>query len=1589
ALRAALQFLLARHESLRSRFPAVAGRPQLQVDAPGPLQLIELDLCAADEAVLQAELTRHARAPFALATGPLLRAVLVRRADEEHLLMLGMQHIITDATSNHVLFEELVACYAAFAAGGQPALPPLPIAYVDYAVWQRQQDDAGQAADLAWWRERLAGMPETLELPGDFPRPAEQQFHGAWIRRSLSPALATALRALARDRQCTLYMVLLAAFDVLLYRHTGSTDIVVGTPVEGRSEGPLERLVGLFINTLVMRTDLGGDPSFAALLQRVRTVTLEAQAHQNLPFEKLVAALRPARSLSRAPLFQMMFNLIRMPEEQPQAAGLEFRLDRLLDQGVSGFDLTLTAGEQGEHIGLIFEYATDLFTARRIAEFADAYLCLLEGIVTQPEQAISALPLLDAERRRQLLEDFNPPVFAVPFVPVHETVAANAASWPDAPAVSLGTASLAYGELEAQANRLANHLREGGLPAGARVGICLSREPAYLVAVLAVLKAGAAYVPLDPDYPPARLAAMAEDADLALLLVDAATRGCFADGGPRLLQTDARQADIARCASSAPAICVGADDLAYLLYTSGSTGRPKAVMVTHGNLASALAAWRECYALRPGEAHLQMASAAFDVFTGDWVRALGSGGRLVLCPRDTLLEPAALADLLARERIAVAEFVPAVIRLLLAHVCARNAQMPPLRLLIVGSDLWYAAEAAALRERCAPHTRVFKSYGVAEATIDSACFEVDASISGGTGPVPIGRPLSNTRLHVLDARGEPLPVGVPGELYIGGAGVARGYFGQPALSAEKFIADPFAAAKGARLYRSGDRARWRHDGSLELLGRADFQFKLRGFRIEPAEVEARLVAHPGIDAAVLGLREAAPGDVRLVAWVACVDPAMSVATLRASLLAQLPDWLVPNVFVVLPALPLGPNGKIDRAALPEPQWRAADSRLSPVAARTPLEEAVCTLFAEVLGCGTVGVHDDFFACGGHSLLATRLIARIRDALQTELPLRVIFTAPTPAGIAAALGEAAAGGQDQSLTKSGPILRAGTAPAGVPVPLSAMQQRLWFLDRLQPDKRSWHLPWAVRLRGPLDRQALQTAVDALVERHAVLRTRFVEHDGVASQQPLAMADLPEHWISVESVAPDGRDPQAAIGDFLRSLRFDLATGPLWCVRIVEIAPGDQLLVLVIHHIIADGWSLSVLNRELATAYRAALKGTAPAWHPLPIDYAAYACWQADWLASSELARQLDFWREELRDAPLLLALPADRSHVTADDPQDARGGAWHHCRLPAETSTGLHELARAQGCTLFMVLLAALDVLLGRHAGREDVLVGTPLAGRPHTALEGLVGFFLNTLVLRTDLRGDPAFSELLARVRRVTLDAYAHADVPFEKLVEALAPQRSLRHSPIVQVLLTLHNQPRALLALPGLEAEPVPVGSEAPKFELSVHVAEEAGSLEIAFAGRSELFSPARVGALAAEFVAVLEAVVAAPETRLSGLLPGVSTAPPASAVPALTAASPGTAPADAASAELEAQLAGIWQSLLGLESVAADDDFFAIGGHSLLATRMIARIADRLGVELPLISVFEAPTLRGLAARVQAALQGKPAAAEAIPRLERRAEA
>ncbi|MDP6674883.1 MAG: amino acid adenylation domain-containing protein, partial [Gammaproteobacteria bacterium] len=1153
----------------------------------------------------------------------------------------------------------------------------------------------------------------------------------------------------------------LGAFDVLLSRYSGQTDIVVGSPIAGRSWYELDGLIGLFVNTVALRTDLADNPTFSTLLTRVRRTTLDSQANQDLPFERLVESLRPDRTLSHAPVFQVMFNMTPIPDRTRNVAGVRMRNGRLQDHGVSTFDLTLNVGERADGLDLVFEYDRDLFDRQTIEQIATHFDYLLNAIVDTAETPVAALPLWPPEERAVLLDILNSPVGQNSNVQsdgkqsVHaQSVLALFESWvdrqPAALAVECEHIRLTYAELDRQANCVAGQLHAFGIEPGAYIAVCLERSVDLLVAVLGVLKAGCAYVPLDAGYPAARLADMFTVVQPRALItqVTAASALSFVSVPTILLDED--RVSLMRGALNRPDYQPLLTDPAYALFTSGSTGTPKAVAVTHGNLAAIFSAWQDTYALTADDRHLQMASFSFDVFTGDWVRALCSGGSLVLCPRFDLLEPARLFALLRDRHVTCAEFVPVVLRELLAWLAQSDADLAFMRLIAVGSDSWYGSEYAALATVAGPHTRVINSYGTAETTIDSIFFEALGDMKKHVmdeGFVPIGRPFAGSRVYVCDPGLRLVPPGVPGELCIGGAGVASGYIGEPELTAERFITDPFVP--GGRLYRTGDRARYHSDGTLVLLGRMDRQVKLRGFRIELGDIEAALSRQPDIAAAAV-IIDNVEKDRRLVAFIVPASGPISIDALRVALRGLMPDYMVPALFVELDTLPITSNGKVDRNRLPVPEQvsRHATACVEPSG---PVEAVLLELYRDVLGISDIGVHDSFFDRGGHSLLATQLVSRIRDVLNTELPLRALFEDPTIAGLVAAIGRQVGGAP--------PPLHPLPRHASYTAPVSLMQQRLWFLALLEPDNPAYHLHWSVRLTGALDRSALSQAVDALVARHDSLRTTIGVPERAPEVEPL------QHIAGRKSVRVEYLGSSRRLEDLI-ALPFDLSSGPLLRVHLLESESDQHILLLVIHHIIADGWSLSVLFDELSQAYNAYRCDEVPGWEVpgsagLPVQYADYAIWQRKWLTGTELARQTDYWCNHLAEAPELLELPIDRPRPALQ----THAGAWFELTIPAGLTAALHGVGRAENCTLFMVLMAAFDIALARFAGTTDVIVGTPIAGRSRTELEGLIGFFVNTLVIRASVDGNPTIRELLGRVKQTALDAYAHQDLPFEKLV--------------------------------------------------------------------------------------------------------------------------------------------------------------------------------------------------------------------------------
>ncbi|AGY58062.1 non-ribosomal peptide synthetase [Gloeobacter kilaueensis] len=1002
ALERALNEIVRRHAVLRTHF-GEQERQLRQVVVPKlQLEIEQIDLTALPPDIRAKRLrvlsTEKARCPFDLAKGPLLRAVLFRLAPSEHVLLLTMHHIVSDGWSIGILIQELAALYAAFRSGQPSPLPELPIQYADFATWQ-QQWLSGKVLEeqLSYWQKQLAGAPALLELPTDRPRPPVQSYRGETFQFETSASLLAGLQQLARQSGATLFMVLLAAFKVLLSRYSRQEDIVVGTPIANRNRSEIEPLIGFFVNTLVLRTDLGGEPSFRELLGRVREVTLEAFDHQDLPFEKLVEHLQPERLLSHNPLFQVMFTLQNAPTAIPEMGNLAIEY-AALETGVARADLTLAMGETAAGLSAGFEYSTDLFAPETIARMAGHLLTLLEAVVADPDQPITSLPLLSGTERAQLLALAAPRQHFEPGLCVHQRFEQQVERTPEAVALVWGEEKLSYRELNHRANQLAHHLQALGVGAEVLVGICLERSPELIVSLLAVLKAGGAYVPLDPAYPGERLAFMIQDAGLAVLISNSALVGKLNLEVPRLVQLDTDDKAIEAASTANPVSSVGTQNLAYVIYTSGSTGKPKGVLVEHGQIARLFTATAPWFHFGPEDVWTLFHSFAFDFSVWEIWGALAHGGRLVIVPYATSRSPEDFYALLVREAVTVLNQTPSAFRQLIE--AERHLGVDPslaLRLVIFGGE---ALDLVSLRPWFECHDEVqpqlVNMYGITETTVHVTYRPIGRSdAEQPTGSV-IGEAIPDLELHLLDPGGEPVAVGVPGELYVGGAGVARGYLNRPELNRERFLKNRFRP--DSRLYRTGDLARRRAGGDLEYLGRIDQQVKIRGFRIELGEIEAALASHPDLRAALVLAREDVPGDRRLVAYAVPEPGATPVeSSLRRHLQQRLPEYMVPSAFVLLEGLPLTANGKLDRAALPAPGI-CPDQRSEAVEPRTPLETVIAEIWCELLQREAVGVHDDFFALGGHSLLATQVITQMREVLEVEVPLLYLFETPTVAAL---------------------------------------------------------------------------------------------------------------------------------------------------------------------------------------------------------------------------------------------------------------------------------------------------------------------------------------------------------------------------------------------------------------------------------------------------------------------------------------------------------------------------------------------------------------------------------------------------------------
>ena len=1445
ALEQTLTEIARRHTSLRTTFATIDNQPAQFISALVPVGLQVTDLSelpiAEREAGMKALAHSEARRPFDLAHGPVWRVQLVRLGATEHVLLLSLHHIVGDGWSLRLLVNEISTLYQAFSSGRPSPLPELKIQYVDYAAWQREWQKKIVAGHLDYWKAQLAGPLPALELPADRARPPIRSYRGAHLPLTFSAEETDALRQLSRRHGMTLFMILLAGWQTLLWRYTGEADIVVGSPIANRPRRDLETLIGFFVNTLALRTNISGEMSVREMMQRVRDVCLDAYAHQDMPFEMLVEELAPERNLSHTPLFQVMMAL---QDALPKTIELPDVTLKVLnvDNGTAKFDLTLALENGVEGLTGYLEYNTDLFEAHTIDRMASHYRTLMLAMVADPEQSIQTLPMLSAAEQDQLLVQWNQT--ATDFSSdqsISELISLKVQHAPNALAVIGGEKQLTYEQLNKSANQLARRLKDLRVGPEICVGIYLDRSPEWIICLLAAIKAGGAYLPIDPASPAERVAFMLEDAKARVLLTTASQATKLAEHSAQVICVDSEWHTLANESAEDLEIKSEPDSLAYVIYTSGSTGWPKGVAVTHRGLLNLVHWYRQAFVLNNADRSTQIAGLGFDATVWEVWPQLSAGACIYLANEEARISAEALRDWLVTEQITVSYVPTPLTEGLLALEWPSNTA---LRFLITGGDTLHRFPTTS-------HPFVVSNnYGPTENTVLATSAAVEPNEQAGLLP-HIGKPIANVQVYVLGPQLEVVPIGVVGELCVGGASQARGYVDHPEITAERFVPNPYGAVGGERLYRTGDLVRYLSDGNLEYIGRTDQQVKIRGYRIELGEIEAVLEQHDEVDEAVVTTRGEG-GQKRLVAYV--VAPKKTdTAGLRAFLQERLPSYMIPAAIVFIDKTPLTPNGKVDQHALPEPDWVRTDDDVAP---RTQTEEILAGLWMQLLGVDHVGVNSNFFELGGHSLLATQLVSRLLEVFHVELPLRELFTSPTISELAQTIETAI---KTQHGTTTFPIT---PQEHNENPPLSFAQQRLWFLEHLKPNSSLYLIPCAARLTGPLNIEALEQSLNEIVRRHEVLRTTFAANNGRPFQVISPTASLTLELIDLSDFAETEKEP--AINRSIReeSRRpFDLAAGPLLRASLLRVAPDEHVLLFTMHHIISDGWSFGVLIHELAVLYRDYSQSHASSLRELPIQYADFSTWQQQWLQGEALEQQLNYWKQQLGGELPLLRLPTDRPYPAIQ----TTNGNWHLFSLPGELTEELKTLSRREGVTLFMTLLAAFQTLLHRYTNQDDVITGSVIANRNRKETEGLIGFFLNTLALRTDFSDDPSFRELLERVRETTLGAYAHQDVPFEKLVEVLQPDRNLSHPPFFQVMFSLQNAPMEELQLPGLVLKPMPVHKGTAGFDLELSLTEKTNGLEGWLEYNTDLFDATTVQRIAGHFEVLLKDVVEDPNRRVS----------------------------------------------------------------------------------------------------------------------------
>ena len=1476
--------ILQRHASLRITFSTINGQPTPVITPTSPVTLKPIDLQNTPAAHRQTEIlkliTTDARQPINITQGLPWRAKLLQLTETEYIFLFIAHHIIFEMISKDIFIQELKTGYESASQSQSVPISELPIQDVDIVPWQRQWM-SGDLLDkqLAYWMEKLKGDLSPLQLPTDHPRTPEQMLHRTTESLTLPQSLTQAINDLSKPENVPLSTVLLTVFKILLHRYTNQNDISVGLPVSRRNRVEVSPLINFLENNLVLRTHVSEELSFQALLKQVHSVVVEAYTHQEIPFEELITALQPEKVLHYHPLFQVMFNYQEAPSTTFQLSDLTMHiLD--LEPNFPPVDVALTVQKKKEALSATLAYNPDLFDASTIRRMLGHYQTVLAEVIAYPDKPISALALLTQTERQQLLTQWNDTQVPYPGVLcVHRLFETQVEQTPNAVAVVFEGKQLTYAELNSQANQLAHHLQQSGLRPGALVSICMERSIEQVVAILATLKAGGAYIPVDPAYPAQRIVHILTDSQANILLTQQKLIVQLPKNQANVICLDQAWPDIATQAISNPVAQVMPDHLAYVIYTSGSTGKPKGVAMSHRPLHN-LIRWQRQRSRLPLEAKtLQFASFSFDVSFQELFTTWCAGGTLYLITEETRRDTSKLLKFITDASIERL-FLPFIALQHLAEVAEIQGPIPTSlkEVITAGEQLQITPYIESLFKKLADCV-LDNQYGPSESHVVTA-FMLKGGPDSWPALPPIGRPIANAQVYILDQHLNSVPIGVPGELYLGGVALARGYLHRPDLTAEKFVADPFSPQPDARLYRTGDTARYLPDGNIEFLGRIDHQVKIRGFRVELGEIEATLSRHPAIQAVAVIVREDTPGDKRLVAYLV-LDPktAPSTSELRSFLSEKLPDYMIPSAFVTLDRLPLTPSGKINRRALPFPEQIRSELEESFVVPGTPIEKTLAGIWGQVLNIEQIGIHDNFFELGGYSLLATRILSQIFTHFEIDLSLRALFERPTIAKLALKIEDLLAAkiddftveqGQDHETALKRPLgdqLHKQSKLSAIPkrpvqsqTPLSWLQQGLWFLHKLNPNSPFHNIPIAIRLKGTLNVTALEQSLNDIVQRHEALRTTFIEvHEQPAQLiKPPHTLDLPVIDLSHLSIEEqEDNVHQWAVNEAKHC--FDLKQGPLLQTKLLRLNAQEHVLLLVMHHLISDGWSLEILAHELNLLYEGYVTREPAVLPELSIQYADYAHWQQE----TVLKEHLNYWKQQLSGSLPLLQLPTDHPRPAV---QAFRGAKTYH-PLPDKLFTELKTLSHKQGATLFMTMLAAFKILLYRYTGQEDILVGTPVANRSRRELEGLIGFFVNTLVLRTDLSNNPNFVALLNRVKEVTLEAHTHQALPFEKLVEALNPERNLSYNPLFQVMFTDEGKSALTQELSGLVVEELDIDQGTSQFDLTMFMEETEAGLRVKVEYNTDLFSPQTINRFLGHYERLLEGIVTNPTQQIADI--------------------------------------------------------------------------------------------------------------------------